>query len=150
MSSNKKTAMIFEDVKINVKIKLSLLWVALMFFYIYADVFSFFQPGIIEEIMTGEVGDIEISQVFLLGGAILMAIPSFMVILSLVLKAAVNRLVNIIVGIFHFIVLIGTLFVPGEIWAYYALYMIFEAVFIVLIVWHAWKWPTQEKAAATS
>jgi hypothetical protein len=34
--------------------------------------------------------------------------------------------------------------VPGETWAYYALYMIFEAVFIVLIVWHAWKWPTQE------
>ncbi len=149
MNSNKKTAMILEDVKINVKIKLALLWVSLMFFYIYADVFSFFQPGIIEEIITGEVGDIEISQIFLLGGAILMAIPSFMVILSLTLKATVNRLVNIIVAIFHFIVLIGTLLVPGEIWAYYALYMIFEAVFIVLIVWHAWKWPTQEKAAAT-
>ena len=54
-----------------------------------------------------------------------------------------NRLVNIIVGIFHIIVLVSTLFVGGNLWAYYAIYMIFEAIFIILIIWHAWKWPVQ-------
>ena len=73
-----------------------------------------------------------------------MALPSFMILLSLTLKAKLNRMVNIIVGIFHLVVLFGTLLVPGNLWAYYALYMIFEGVFIVLIVWHAWKWPVQE------
>ncbi len=34
-NSNIKTARILEDVKINVKIKLSALWVAVMFLYIY-------------------------------------------------------------------------------------------------------------------
>ncbi len=72
-----------------------------------------------------------------------MALPSIMVFLSLTLKAKLNRLVNIIVGIFHIIVLVGSLFVGGGIWAYYALYMVFEAVFIILIVWTAWKWPVQ-------
>ena len=35
MNSEKKTATILEDVKINVKIKLSALWVALMFLYVW-------------------------------------------------------------------------------------------------------------------
>ena len=38
MNLNRKTATILEDVKINVKIKLAALWVALMFLYIYADI----------------------------------------------------------------------------------------------------------------
>ena len=70
-----------------------------------------------------------------------MSIPIFMTFLSLALPAKVNRPTNIIVGIFHAVVLATTLTVPGETWAHYALYMIFEAVFIALIVWHAWKWP---------
>jgi hypothetical protein len=46
MNSEKKTETIFEDVKINVKIKLSFIWVALLFFYLYNDVFTLLQPGI--------------------------------------------------------------------------------------------------------
>jgi len=144
LKNPKKTATILEDPKINVKIKLSALWVTLMFFYLYNDVFTFFQPGIIEEIVAGEVAGFQITQVFLLGAAILMAIPIFMVFLSLTLKAKANRWANIILGIFHVVVLLTTLLVPGALWAYYALYMIVEAVLIALIVWYAWKWPTQE------
>ena len=137
--------MILEDVKINVKIKLSLFWVALVFFYLYNDVIGFFRRDTIEEVLSGEMGSVQVTQTLLFGGAILMAIPIFMIFLSLTLKAKVNRWTNIIVGIFHAVILVGFLFVPaGETWAYYALYMIFEAVFIVLIVWHACKWPTQE------
>jgi hypothetical protein len=133
-----------EDVKINVKIKLSLLWVALMFFYLYNDVFGFFRQDIVEEVLSGEMGGIQINQVFLFGAAILMAIPIFMIFLSLALPAKVNRWVNIIAGIVYAGVLVTIMLVPGETWAYYAFYEILEAVFIVLIVWHAWKWPKQE------
>lgn len=147
MNSNKKTARILGDVKINVKIKLSALWVTLMFFYLYADVLTFYQPGIIEEIIAGEVLGIQINKLFLLGAAVLMAIPSVMVFLSLTLKAKANRWANIILGIFHAGVLIATMFIPvetAETYAHHIFYIIVEAVFIVLIVWHAWKWPKQE------
>ncbi|MFC1786756.1 DUF6326 family protein [Halobacteriota archaeon] len=139
-----------EDVKINVKIKLSILWICLMFFYLYNDVLSFYRRDTIEGVMSGEfgAGAIQVTPDFLLMGAILMAIPIFMIFLSLALPAKTNRLVNIIVGIFHAVVLLGTLLVPGELWAYYAFYMILEAVFIALIVWTAWKWPTQEGMAS--
>ena len=135
--------MVLEDIKINVKVKLALFWVALMFFYLYNDLFSFFKPGTVEELVGGSLEGIVFTQELLFGAALLMALPSIMIFLSLTLKAKINRMVNIIVGIFHMIVLVGTLLVPGDLWVYYATYMVFEAVFIILIVWHAWKWPIQ-------
>jgi hypothetical protein len=144
MNSTKKTARALEDVKVNVKIKLSGLWVALMFFYLYNDVISFFRRDTIEDVLSGELAGVQVSQLFLFGAAVLMAIPILMVVLSLALPARVNRWTNVIVGIFHAVVLVATLLVPGETWAHYALYMAFEALFIVLIVWTALKWPRQE------
>jgi len=141
MNKNRKTARILEDVKINVKMKLSALWVALMFFYLYNDVFTFYRKDILEEVLTGVVAGIEINQLFLLAGSILMAISIFMVFLSVALPAKVNRWTNIIVGIFLVVILLATLLVPGELWINYAFYMILEAVFLALIIWTAWKWP---------
>ena len=95
------------------------------------------------ELVNGGIGGIQFTQELLFGGALLMALPSIMIFLSLTLKAKMNRMLNIIVGIFHMILLGGTLLAPGDLWVYYATYMVFEAVFIILIVWHAWKWPIQ-------
>ncbi len=134
--------MVLEDVKINVKWKLSALWAAVMFIYLYVDIFGFYRSGLIEEIIAGEVAGIQITQVFLLGALILMIIPSLMVFLSLALPAKVNRWVNIIVGIFYIVVVLG--FLIGESYAFYIFGSIVEAVLLGLIVWYAWKWPTQE------
>jgi hypothetical protein len=134
---------IFEDVIINVKVKISALWVTLMFFYLYADVLTFYQPGTLEEIMAGEIAGMQINQVFSLTSAIVMAIPSVMVFLSLTLKAKANRWTNIIAGIYSAVVLLtANLLVPGV--TYGIFYGIVEAVLIALIVGYAWKWPKQE------
>jgi len=133
-----------EDTRIDTKTKLSVLWIALMFFYLYNDVISFFRKDTIDGVMSGEfgAGTIQVTPVFLLSASVLMAIPIFMVFLSLVMPARVNRPVNIIAGVFHVVLLVVTALVPGETWAHYALFMAFEGVFILLIVWHAWRWPT--------
>lgn len=133
-----------EDVKINVKIKLAGLWAAVMFLYVYGDLFGFYKPGFIEEIISGELAiGFQITQVFLVGTTIFMAIPSVMVFLSLALKAKVNRWTNIILGIVYTVVMIVTMLIPGA-WAYYIVLGIVEIVLTVLIVWYAWKWPKQE------
>ena len=49
--NTKSGTKIFEDVKINVKIKLAALWVALMFLYVYADILGFYAAGHIEEVI---------------------------------------------------------------------------------------------------
>jgi hypothetical protein len=127
-----------EDVKINVRIKLAALWIAAMFAYIYADILTFYGPGLIEEIIAGEVpiG----SQISLLAAAVLMSIPGFMVLLSLILPYKATRWINIIVGIIHIILALLSLFVGGIADLYYTYFSILEMGFITLAVWYAWKW----------
>ena len=143
MNTNKRSAEL-EDVKINVKLKLSALWATLMFFFAYRDILGFMEPGHLEQFMAGEISGVKITQPFLLGSAILLVgLPSAMVFLSLILKAKTNRWANIILGIVFIAVLGGTLFV-GKISTLYLFYITVETVLLALIVWHAWKWPKQE------
>lgn len=141
----KNNKIMLEDKKVNVKVKLALLWVALMFFYIYNDIFSLWQPGHVAELVEGQLEGVQFTQLILFGGAILMTFPIFMVLISLTLKARANRLVNIVIGILHILILIGTQFVgEGETWYYWRLYELLEALFLVFIIWTAWKWPNTE------
>jgi hypothetical protein len=146
MNSDKKTATILEDMKINVKIKLSAFWITVNLLYIYVDVYSYYIPGEIEKIIAGEVAftGIEVTQAFLLVVIILMTIPSIMVFLSLILPAKANRWTNISVGVFEIIFVAGG--VIGETWAFYIFGSIVEVVLLSLIVWYAWKWPKHERA----
>jgi len=141
--TDQKTIRVFEDVKVNVKLRLSALWIALMFLYTYADILGFYAPGNIEELISGEIAGIQMTQELLLGSAILMAIPSAMVFLSLALQAKASRLVNIIVAIAYIVVLVSTFF-TGRNPAYYILFAILKAVILTMVVWHAWKWPRKE------
>ena len=141
--NTEESASMLVDRKVNVKVKLALLWVALMFFYIYNDLFSFMQPGHVAQLVQGHLEGVQFTQTLLFGAAALMAFPSIMVLLSLTLKARVNRWVNIVVGVFHILVLLGTQFVgEGGVWIYWRFYELLEALFLVLIIWTAWKWPT--------
>jgi hypothetical protein len=129
-----------EDLKISVKIKISALWVAVMFCYTYADILAHMRSDILEQFLAGEVGGIPITPLSLLASAILMVIPIVMIFLSLALKAKVNRWANMILGIIYTVVIIATMFMTGGGWVYYYVFAVVEAVFTALIVWYAWKW----------
>ena len=139
MDSSEKSSTSFEDFKINVKIKLSALWATLLFIYIYVDIFGFYKPGVLEDILNGIVWEFEISQAWALGALVLMLVPSLMVFLSLSLPARVNRWTNIIVSILYIGVGVGTS--VGESWAFYIVGHVTGIVLLLLIAWNAWKWP---------
>ncbi len=132
-----------EDVKINVKIKLAGLWATVMFLYIYADIVAFYTQEHLESVLAGEVAGMQMTPIFLLMMMILMTIPSLMVFLSLTLKAKANRWANIIIGILLTCLALFIAFI-GEMLAFGIFATIVEVVVLSLIVWHAWKWPTQE------
>ena len=132
-----------QDMKINVKMKLSALWVALMLIYIYADILSNFKPGAIEKMMDGFMGPFPVTQGALLSASILMTIPAVMVFLSITLKPKVNRWANIILGVLYTFVNIGNLI--GETsWFFYMSFVVVEITFTLLIIWFAWKWTNPE------
>ena len=123
-----------EDVKINVKLKLSVLWVAAMFSWVYGDLLRMYSG----DFVPGELGGVLLTQEMWLVAAITMMIPVAMVFLSLELKYKANRRANIIVGIFYTgYNLIGLPTYPS---AYDQFLIIIGLVFTALIVWYAYKW----------
>ena len=133
---------ILEDVRIGVRLKISALWIAMLFLFAYGDIFGFFRTGLIEEVIEGEVSGVEITQVFLFGVSVYIAIASAMVFLSLVLRPRVNRRVNIVLPILYIVsIAISSI---GETWAYYYVNSAAEGALSALIVWYAWTWPTRE------
>jgi hypothetical protein len=116
------------------QIKLSGLWIALMLTYLLGDVLRIFSG----DFKAGEIGGMRITQGMWLGIAMLMVIPTIMVLLSLTLREAVNRWANMIVAIFFFIFnLVGLPTYPS---AYDKFLIIVGLVFNVLTIWYAWKW----------
>jgi hypothetical protein len=67
-------------------------------YLLYNEVFGLIRQDKVEGVLSGEKA---LNQVFLVRAAILMAIPIFMIFLSLALPAKVNHWVNIIAGIVY-------------------------------------------------
>ena len=139
MDTIKKTAGNLEDVPVNIKIKLSGLWLAALFCWIYGDLLRLysgdFKPG--DDLWEGMIT----SEMLWMVAAVTMIIPGIMVFLSLALKSKVNRWANIIMGIFYTgYNLIG---VSSYSSAFDIFLIILSIVFTALVVWYAWKWPRQ-------
>ena len=133
---------ILEDLRIGVRLKISALWIAMLLLFAYGDIFGFFRTGLIEEVIEGEVSGVEITQVFLFGVSVYIAIATAMVFLSLVLRPRVNRRVNIVLPILYIVsIAISSI---GETWVYYYFMSAAESALLALIVWYAWTWPMRE------
>lgn len=144
--SSEKTARIFADKEVSIRIKLSGLWISVMFLFIYVDHFALFMPGVIEDAIAGKMGILEATQVSVLAATVLMAIPILMVFLSLILNAKASRLVNIIVGILYVAVVVAN--VIGESWLYYIFGSVVEFALLCVVIVLAWKWPRQDSGNA--
>jgi len=137
------TSPVLEDLKVNVKLKLSALWASVMFCYIYGDYFGLYKPGTVTDMIAGKIGPLgPATQAVLLGVAVMMAIPGVMVFLSLVLPPTVNRWTNIMFGMIYTVIIIMTM--PGE-WVFYIFLGVVEAALTAAVVWYAWKWPRQQR-----
>jgi hypothetical protein len=111
----------------------------MLFLFAYGDIFGFFAPGRIEEVIAGEISGIEITQVFLLAVSVYIAIASVMVFLSLVLRPSVSRWFNIVLPILYFASIAASAI--GETDAYYLFLSVVESALLLLLVWYAWTWP---------
>jgi hypothetical protein len=118
-----------EKETVDMKTKLSTLWLFATLNYIYADVFTLFDKTV----------TIRLTSEALLGAAVLVETPMAMVLLSRLLKHGVNRWANIVVGAVNTVAVLTSLSVGTP-----ALYNIFsvtiEAATTMAIIWLAWTW----------
>jgi len=123
----------------DIKAKLSLLWIFVTVNYIFCDVFTLMYPEGLKQIMSGTVGSVELTQGFLLMFAVIMEIPMVMIVLSRVLKYRPNRLANIAAGMILTLIQAWSLFVDVPT-LHYVFFSVIEISTTLLIVWLAWKW----------
>jgi len=129
------------------KIKLAVLWLFVAVSMSAVVLIIFIVPGVIEEIMDGEIAGMQIGHELLLVMAITYFLgPLVMAVLSLTLKDKANRWTNIILGIFYTGYILIELISNITTVAYpYAILMDISAVVAAaLIAWYAYKWPKQE------
>ena len=132
----------YQDTRIDVKLVLSALWIAMLIVFAYGDIFGFFRADILRAALAGMVATmgITIDQMFLVFSTAYILIPTLMVVLSLVLRPRVNRIVNIVVALVYAVSIIALCI--GEEWVYYLVASAVEVVLLVAIVRTAWTWPT--------
>ena len=132
---------IVEEVRIGVRLKVAALWTALLFLFAYGDIFEFFTPGRIEELTAGEISGIKITQGYLFGISVYIAVSSVMIFLTLVLTPRVSRWTNIVLSILYVASIVAS--VIGETWVYFYFLSIVESALLLLILRYAWTWPRQ-------
>lgn len=120
-----------EEKKMDMKSKLSILWIFATLNYLYCDVIGLFDPEL--------VPPIEFTPGTLLGIGILVELPIALVLLSRVLPYGTNRWANIVAGTVMTLVQSASLFV-GVPALYYVFFSVIEITTTVLIVWFAWNW----------
>jgi hypothetical protein len=96
------------------------------------------QAGQIEDIVSGEISGIDITEGFLFAVSVYVAIASVMIFLTLVLRPAAARWSNVVLAILYITTIVAAAI--GES-AYYWFLSVVEIAALVLIVRYAWTWP---------
>ena len=59
-----------------VRAKLAAAWTSFMFLYVYVDIFAFYKPGVVEDILAGVVWEFDITPTWAITALSLLAVPS--------------------------------------------------------------------------
>jgi membrane protein DedA with SNARE-associated domain len=125
---------------VNVRVKISALWMSMLFVFAYVDLFSLYRPDFRADVEAGEVGGFAVNQTFLLATTAYVVIPSLMVFCVLVLRPRLNRILNIALAIVYAVSIVAATI--GE-WTYYVLGSLIEATLLAAVVFYAWTWPKE-------
>ena len=145
---NPRSRSALEDRRMPVQAKLAAAWTSLMFLYIYVDYFHLYKPGVIDDILAGVVYEFQISQTLLTVFLALIAVPSLMIVLSVILPARANRVINLAVASVY--VPVSAFNAVGESWTYfYGVSIGLEVLLLAFILRCAWTWPRRTTSPAT-
>jgi len=126
--------------KIDTKVLLSTLWIAVMVNMLKADILSLNIPGAAEEIAKTAASTGASIQQLMLAGAVMGQLAIAMIVLSRVLRYEINLWVNIVVGI----VTIAYIWGGMATYPHYIFIASVETLCLLLIIWFAWKWRNSE------
>ncbi len=138
----------FQDNRVDVKLVLSGMWIAMLFVSAYVDIFAFFRKDVLRAGLDGP--DLSgmtqpVDQMLLTAALLYILLPSLMVVLSLILRPRANRVTNMAVSLLYAVTVAVSCI--GETWVYSLLGSAVELVLLLAIARTARKWPRQPLAS---
>jgi len=130
---------------LDVRIVLAVLWIAEVLSSLNGDTYRLSDSVALKSLLENS-GSIKLTPELLLVMSIIFVFPILMSALTLILKAPMSRLANRIIGILYAVIIFGFWvlgFVLGSV-SYEFVWSTAQLVFILLIVWNAWKWHNPE------
>mgnify|MGYP000175954757 FL=1 len=121
----------------NIKTKLSTLWIVVMLNLIFADILSIMVELVNKNTLDDIIGEVTTTMAI---AALLTNIPILMVYFARVLPHKTNRLANIIAAILTTIFVVG----GGSLAPHYIIIVSIEVTVLLGILWTAFRWQEQE------
>jgi hypothetical protein len=114
--------------------------------FVYADYFELYVPGKLQGMLAGRMDPLgPVSQGMLVGTSAMLAVPSLMIALSVLLPPGPCRWLNLVIGVLYAI--IQLLVVSRSGWAFYIGFGLLEAGLMAWVVWTALRWPREAQQA---
>ena len=133
MSSEKQAEAVLDDPKVNIRILLAAFWICHFLLWSFGDMMAILQ----------ETTEPLTKTVFMVIAPTTAILQAFMIVFSLIGPVKIARIMNLAIALIFLLFNIGYLSEPdSEGWNYYL--GIAYIAFNLLIIYHAWKWPTQE------
>jgi hypothetical protein len=122
---------------VDTRLKISALWIAMLFIFAYVDLFSLYRSDVRADLDAGRLFAFDVSETFLFFTTLYIVLPSLMIYLTLVMPRGISRVVNIVLAAGYAITIVGS--AVGE-WGYFVVGSAAEVVLLGAVVYHAWTW----------
>jgi energy-converting hydrogenase Eha subunit E len=127
------------------KVRLAVLWLFSEVSFIGVMLLTFLKPGIVQDIISGNIQGVAINQELLAGYAFIVLLGLVMAFVSVTARDSINRGANVVMGIVGIILsFLGLSETFTDPYAYAVIIWIAHILVDASIVWYAYKWPKKQ------
>ncbi len=131
----------------NPRLVLSILWVFIILNFFARDIHELGRPGMLEQMMSGTIDGVVVTEMLMLIGGVMIEIPILMTVLALLLPYGINRWANVGVGFLTMAMIVAMNTKPD---LDNVFFMSIQLIALTAIVWIAWRWRASQKPDAIS
>lgn len=129
------------------RILLSILWIFVILNFFARDIHELGRPGMLEQMMSGTIDGVVITEILMLIGGIMIEIPILMTVLALLLPHRANRWANIGIGLLTMAMIVSMNLNPD---LDNLFFMGIQLIALCAIIAIAWRWQASAPLDATA
>ena len=129
------------------RVLLSVLWIFVVLNFFARDIHELIRPSMLEQMMSGTIDGVQITEALMLLGGVMIEIPILMTVLSRLLPQRINRWTNAGASLLTMIMIIAGNLSPD---LDNVFFMSIQLIALVAIARIAWLWPGNQITSAST